>query len=200
MRVAFRDRARLVDEGHRLSVAVNVATPSLSDVEFPNVVARLIAEFDVDPQGVILEVTESTMMGDSARTRLVLADLDEIGVGIAIDDFGTGYSSLSHLSTLPVDEVKIDRSFVMDMAVDERLAKIVTSTTGLVHSLGLRVVAEGIENRGTWDLLTQAGCDVAQGFYIAKPMGFTDLGAWLNAGAEFVGDSGPRLPGLAAAD
>ena len=161
---------------------------SLGDPEFPDTVARLIGEHDVDPQAVTLEVTESTMMADSARSRVVLAALDEIGVNLAIDDFGTGYSSLAHLSSLPVDEVKIDRSFVMDMSANERFAKIVTSTTGLVHSLGLRVVAEGVENRGTWELLRQAGCDVAQGYFVSRPLGYTDLHAWLESGAPLQGE------------
>ena len=193
LRVAFRDRGRLRADGHPLGIAVNIAASSLNDPDFPDLVARLIGEYDVDPQAVTLEVTETTMMADSARARLVLSSLDEIGVTLSIDDFGTGYSSLAYLSSLPVDEVKIDRSFVMDMAVDERLAKIVTSTAGLVHSLGLRVVAEGVENRGTWDLLREAGCDMAQGYYVGRPLGFTDLSAWLTAGSVFQGDTGPRL-------
>ena len=193
LRTAFRDIMRLRNDGHRISVAVNIAASSLTDEEFPDLVARLIGEYDVDPQAVTLEVTETTMMTDSARARLVLNALDELGVALAIDDFGTGYSSLSYLSSLPVDEVKIDRSFVMDMAVDERLAKIVTSTTALVHSLGMRVVAEGVENRGTWDLLREAGCDVAQGYYLGRPMSFTDLSAWLASGAVPLGDAGPRI-------
>jgi diguanylate cyclase (GGDEF)-like protein len=201
LRTAFRDVMRLRADGHRLSVAVNIAASSLTDEDFPDFVARLIGEYDVDPQAVTLEVTETTMMTDSARARLVLNALDELGVALAIDDFGTGYSSLRYLSSLPVDEVKIDRSFVMDMAVDERLAKIVTSTTALVHSLGLKVVAEGVENRGTWELLKEAGCDIAQGYYLARPMPFTDLSAWLTSGAEPVGDGGPRLTtGGVAAD
>ena len=193
LRTAFRDLNRLRADGHRISMAVNIAASSLNDEEFPDLVARLIGECDVDPQAVTLEVTEGTMMNDSARARLVLGALDELGVSLSIDDFGTGYSSLSYLSSLPVDEVKIDRSFVMDMAVDERLAKIVGSTTGLVHSLGMLVVAEGVENRGTWLLLRDAGCDVAQGFYLARPMGFTDLSAWLAAGSMPNGDSGSRM-------
>ncbi|MBI5158112.1 MAG: EAL domain-containing protein [Acidimicrobiia bacterium] len=200
LRVAFRDRGRLRSDGHQLGVAVNIAASSLNDPEFPDLVARLIGEYDVDPQAVTLEVTETTMMADSARARLVLSSLDEIGVTLSIDDFGTGYSSLAYLSSLPVDEVKIDRSFVMDMAVDERLAKIVTSTTGLVHSLGMRVVAEGVENRGTWDLLREAGCDMAQGYYVARPLGFTDLSAWLAAGRVFQGDTGPRIASGMAGD
>jgi len=193
LRNSFRDITRLRADGHALSVAVNISSSSLNDEEFPDLVARLIGEYDVDPQAVTLEVTETTMMNDSARARLVLAALDELGVSLSIDDFGTGYSSFSYLSTLPVDEVKIDRSFVMDMAVDERLAKIVGSMTLLVHSLGLQVVAEGAENRGTWNLLREEGCDVAQGFYLARPMGFTDLSAWLASGSVPAGDSAARM-------
>jgi diguanylate cyclase (GGDEF)-like protein len=193
LRTAFRDVMRLRGDGHKISVSVNIAAASLTDDEFPDLVARLIGENDVDPQAVTLEVTETTMMTDSARARLVLNALDELGVKLAIDDFGTGYSSLAYLSSLPVDEVKIDRSFVMDMAVDQRLAKIVTSTTSLVHSLGLVVVAEGVENHGTWDLLKAAGCDVAQGYYLGRPMPFTDLSAWLASGAAPMGDGGPRV-------
>lgn len=193
LRTAFRDVMRLRNEGHKISVSVNIAAASLTDEEFPDLIARLIGENDVDPQAVTLEVTETTMMTDSARARLVLNALDELGVKLAIDDFGTGYSSLSYLSSLPVDEVKIDRSFVMDMAVDQRLAKIVTSTTSLVHSLGLVVVAEGVENRGTWELLRAAGCDIAQGYYLGRPMSFTDLSAWLSSGAAPLGDGGPRV-------
>jgi len=193
LRTAFRDVMRLRSDGHKVSVAVNIAASSLTDEEFPDLVARLMGENDVDPQAVTLEVTETTMMTDSARARLVLNSLDELGVSLAIDDFGTGYSSLAYLSNLPVDVVKIDRTFVMDMAVDERLAKIVTSTTALAHSLGLTVVAEGVENRGTWDLLQEAGCDVAQGYYLGRPMPFTDLSAWLASGATPLGDAGPRV-------
>lgn len=193
LRTAFRDVMRLRSDGHKISVSVNVAASSLIDEEFPDLVARLIGESDVDPQAVTLEVTETTMMTDSARARLVLNALDELGVKLAIDDFGSGYSSLAYLSSLPVDEVKIDRSFVMDMAVDQRLAKIVISTSNLVHSLGLVVVAEGVENRGTWELLKEAGCDIAQGYYLSRPMSFTDLSAWLAAGAKPLGDGGPRV-------
>jgi EAL domain-containing protein (putative c-di-GMP-specific phosphodiesterase class I) len=145
---------------------------------------------------LILEVTETLMMTDTARSRLIIGALHELGVNLAIDDYGTGYSSLTYLSSLPVSEVKIDRSFVMDMAVDERLAKIVSSTTALVHSLGKKVVAEGVENAATWELLREAGCDIAQGYYLARPMGFTELRAWLDAGGHPAGDAGLRfMPG-----
>jgi diguanylate cyclase (GGDEF)-like protein len=192
LRTAFRDAVRLRDEGHPLTIAVNIAANSLGDPGFPDLLAQLIGETDVDPQTVILEVTESTVMTDSPRARMVLEALDELGVELSIDDFGTGYSSLAHLSNLPVDEVKVDRSFVTGMAADPRLASIVTSTTALGHALGLRVVAEGVEHRAVWALLRDAGCDLAQGYYIARPMPFTDLGAWLEVGGVADGERGPR--------
>jgi diguanylate cyclase (GGDEF)-like protein len=192
LRTAFRDSVRLRSEGQEISVAVNVAPSLLVDLEFPDLLAQLVGESAVDPRTVVLEVTESTMMTDSAKARSVLEALDEIGVELSIDDFGTGYSSLAYLSTLPVDELKIDRSFVMGMAVDERLASIVTSTIALGHALGLRVVAEGVENRGTWDLLREAGCDLAQGYHVSRPMPFTDLLAWVESGGIADGERGPR--------
>jgi diguanylate cyclase (GGDEF)-like protein len=192
LRTALRDIGRLRANGVGISVAVNIAASSLTDDDFPGLVERLLSQFDVPPQSLVLEVTETTMMTDTARSRRVISALSEIGVGLAIDDYGTGYSSLTYLSNLPVGEVKIDRSFVMEMAVDERLAKIVSSTTALVHSLGKKVVAEGVENGATWQLLEEAGCDIAQGYYLARPMPFADLRAWLAAGAPPAGDTGPR--------
>ncbi|MEE9582800.1 MAG: EAL domain-containing protein, partial [Acidimicrobiia bacterium] len=132
------------------------------------------------------------------RARLVLTAVADLGVGLSIDDYGTGYSSLTYLSTLPVHEVKIDRSFVTDMAVDERLSKIVSSTVSLVHSLDKKVVAEGIENAATWALLLEAGCDIAQGYYLARPMPFAELLAWLDDGSVPKGDVGLKVePGTA---
>ena len=197
MRTALRDVARLWDIGKKITVAVNIAAPSLADEEFPGFVTRLLDEYGVSPQALTLEVTETTMMTESARARLVLSALADLGVGLSIDDYGTGYSSLTYLSTLPVHEVKIDRSFVTDMAMDERLSKIVSSTISLVHSLDKRVVAEGIENAATWALLNEAGCDIAQGYYLAKPMSFADLLVWLDDGGVPKGDVGLKLePGI----
>ncbi len=197
MRTALRDVARLWDTGKKITVAVNIAAPSLADEEFPGYVTRLLDEYGVSPQALTLEVTETTMMTESARARLVLTALADLGVGLSIDDYGTGYSSLTYLSTLPVHEVKIDRSFVTDMAMDERLSKIVSSTISLVHSLDKTVVAEGIENAATWALLDEAGCDIAQGYYLARPMPFADLLAWLDDGGVPKGDAGLKLePGI----
>jgi len=193
LRVALRDQKRMRFDGRRLGVAINVAATSLQDDDFTTMVSRVLHEFDAEPQTVTFEVTETTMMTDSARARLVLAELDEMGLRLSIDDFGTGYSSLSYLSSLPVDEVKIDRSFVMRMAMNERQAKIVTSTTALVHSLDLSVVAEGVENETTWGLLEDAGCDVAQGFYLGRPMPIGELVSWIDAGAVPVGERDTRV-------
>ncbi len=200
LRTALRDIARLHAGGIEIDVSVNIATSSLTDEEFPELIDRLLGEYGVPPQSLVLEVTETTMMTDSAKARLVVAALDELGVGLSLDDFGTGYSSLAYLSGLPIDEVKIDRSFVMDMAVDERLAKIVASTTALVHSLGKRVVVEGVENRATWNLAAEADCDLAQGYYLSRPMPFPNLRAWLDAGAVPAGDVGPRISRSASLD
>jgi diguanylate cyclase (GGDEF)-like protein len=188
LHTALRDLKRLHRAGFQIGVAVNIAASSLVDAEFPEFVERLLAEHDMSPHFLTLEVTETTMMTDSARARMVLAGLDELGVELSIDDYGTGYSSLAYLSDLPIREVKVDRSFVTDMAVDERLAKIVSSTTSLVHSLGKKVVAEGVESRVTWDLLAAAGCDIAQGYYLSRPIPLGDMLAWLEAGGIPVGE------------
>jgi diguanylate cyclase (GGDEF)-like protein len=198
LRTALRDIGRLGDAGIGMHVSVNIAASSLADEEFPGVVARLLDEYDVSPQSLILEVTETTMMTDSARARLVLGAIADLGVGLSIDDYGTGYSSLTYIASLPAHEVKIDRSFVTDMAIDERLANIVSSTTALVHSLGKKVVAEGVENAATWSLLSDAGCDIVQGYYLARPMFFPELRAWLDGGAIPEGDVAARVtPGVA---
>ena len=120
-------------------------------------------------------------MADTERTMDVLARLAALGVHLAVDDFGSGYSSLAYLKKLPVDELKIDKGFVREMATDETDAAIVASTVGMGHALGLRVVAEGIEDRATWEALAAMGCDVAQGYYLARPLPPDALAHWLQA-------------------
>ena len=121
------------------------------------------------------------MVSDSGRSNAVLDALSDIGVGLSIDDFGTGYSSLSHLKQVPIDEIKIDRSFVMGMNEDANDFMIVRATVELGQNLGLRVVAEGVEDRETFDRLADFGCDEAQGYYIARPMPAEEFGHWLSA-------------------
>jgi diguanylate cyclase len=140
---ALRQAAGWHRAGHHLSVAVNVSTRSLLDASFPDQVAGRLAHWEVPAGWLVLEVTESAVMADPALALDVLGRLHALGVGLAVDDFGTGYSSMSYLKALPVDELKVGRSFVGHMATSNSDAVIVRSTIDLGHNLGLRVVAEG---------------------------------------------------------
>jgi len=143
----------------------------------------------VPAERLILEITESTIMADPQRALGVLTRLSEMGIRLSIDDFGVGYSSLSYLKRLPVDEIKIDRSFVAQMADDEDDAFIVRSTIDLGRNLGLSVVAEGVETEAVWNELSELGCDYAQGWFLGRPMPAADLGDWLRANAPQVHDA-----------
>jgi len=164
-----------------LRVAVNLSSRSLLDVELPADVARLLAKWELDGEALELEITETTIMADPLRAAAVLARLNELGVRIAIDDFGTGYSSLAYLSGLPVDEIKIDRSFVTTMTESASHAVIVRSTIDLGRNLGLDVVAEGVETAEVREALRNLGCDAAQGYFLSRPVPPADLAEWLRA-------------------
>jgi len=168
------------DAGISTTVAVNLSTRSLHDPELARNVARLIRMCAVAPTWLEVEITESVIMENPDRALNTLTHLHDLGVRIGIDDFGTGYSSLAYLKRLPADEIKIDRSFVKDMTSNESDAVIVRSVIDLGHNLGLRVVAEGVESRETWDMLAAMGCDVAQGYYLSPPFPAEELGSWLN--------------------
>ena len=150
--------------GLDLHVAVNLAVQNLLDLRTPRQVADLLDRHALPAQALTLEVTESLMLHDPQRAGEVLADLADLGLGLALDDFGTGYSSLEHLKRLPVNELKIDKSFVMTMDRDAADRAIVASTSALGRSLGLRVVAEGVESAASGSVLAAIGCDLAQGF------------------------------------
>ena len=167
------------EAGHQTAIAVNLSTRSLHDPQFADDVTRLIRSCAVSPSWLKMEITESVIMENPDRVLRVLTRLHDLGVRIGIDDFGTGYSSLAYLKRLPVDEIKIDRSFVQDMTSNESDAVIVRSVIDLGHNLGLCVVAEGVENRETWDMLAAMGCDVAQGFYLSRPLPPDELDIWL---------------------
>jgi diguanylate cyclase (GGDEF)-like protein len=156
--------------GLDLHVAVNLTIPDLLDLELPDRIAALLEETGVRPSQLELEITESTILADPFRVRQVLNRLNEMGLRLAIDDFGTGYSSLAYLKRLPVQTIKIDRSFVMEMCTDASDATIVRSTIDLGRNLGLDIVAEGIETQEVWDALRALGCTLAQGYLIGKPM------------------------------
>jgi diguanylate cyclase (GGDEF)-like protein len=167
--------------GVRLPIAVNVSPRSMLDVQFPDEIAGLLDAWDVPPGYITMELTESSLLTDSGRSIGVLDRLAKVGVSLSIDDFGTGYSSMKYLRRLPIDELKIDRSFVMQMLVDSNDFTIVHATAALGKNLGLRVVAEGVEDRDTFDKLAEMGCDEAQGYYIARPMSAVEFTRWLSA-------------------
>ncbi len=168
------------EQGTPMGVAVNVPAASLLDEEFPGFVAGQLALRRLPPQTLQVEITEETLMGDRGRAREVLTTLRGLGVQIAVDDFGTGYSSLAYLRELPIDELKLDRSFVFPMAGDARAAALVESTINLAHSLGLRMVAEGVEDRPTYSELSRYGCDQIQGFYISRPVPAAEFDHWMS--------------------
>jgi diguanylate cyclase (GGDEF)-like protein len=169
------------NNGLELSVAVNVSGRDLVDSRFVDEVGKALAEHGTDPESLHLEITEGTLLHDRSRAESVLGRLSELGVRIAVDDFGTGYSSLGHLKRLPVDILKIDKSFIISMASEPGDAAIVRSTIDLAHSLDLTVVAEGVETREAQLQLEALGCDVAQGFGISRPLPAQDLDEWLAA-------------------
>jgi EAL domain-containing protein (putative c-di-GMP-specific phosphodiesterase class I) len=167
--------------GFDIPVAVNLSMHSLQDEQLPASVARVLESANLPPSLLVVEITESTLMQDAVRTLAILERLRATGIRVAIDDFGTGHSSLSYLKRLAVDEVKIDRGFVCDIATDETDYIIVRSTVDLAHSLGLRVVAEGVENQITASLLAELACDQGQGFHMSPPLRGDEVVAWASA-------------------
>jgi diguanylate cyclase (GGDEF)-like protein len=187
--------------GLELAVAVNLSALDLLDSELPTFISGLLSEAGLPPSKLVLEITESAVMKDAAYAQKVLRDLKNRGVALAIDDFGTGYSSLAHLKRLPVDELKIDKSFVQNLtesATDDLV--IVRSTIELGHNMGLIVIAEGVETVESWDILKRLGCDMAQGYYMSPPLPADKFSEWFGTsqwgGAAF---PSPRLRGEGAA-
>jgi diguanylate cyclase (GGDEF)-like protein len=173
-------QCRLWEEaGQHLSVAVNLSARSLLDADLVDDIARALADSGVEASKLVLEITETSVMSDAEYAMQILNRLSAMGVTLAMDDFGTGYSSLSYLKRLPVDEVKIDKSFVLNMQHDENDAVIVRSIIDLARNLGLRVVAEGVETTSTWAALLDMGCDIAQGYVISRPLPAEQFSVWL---------------------
>jgi EAL domain-containing protein (putative c-di-GMP-specific phosphodiesterase class I) len=169
-----------LDRGHRLPVAVNVSSRCLMDRRLPDAVADLLQRAAVPADSLCLEVTESSLMTDPELAMAILARLRALGVRTSIDDFGAGYSSMTYLKYLPVDELKIDRSFVGDMCTDPRNSMLVQAAIDLGHTFGLEVVAEGIEDVQTYAALQRLGCDVAQGYYFARPLPADAFADWFD--------------------
>jgi EAL domain-containing protein (putative c-di-GMP-specific phosphodiesterase class I) len=173
-------------------VAVNLAGPNVTDASLPSAIQDMLDRSEIAPQRLELEISESTVMTDSARAEEVLDRFGAMGVRLSLDDFGTGHSSLGYLRRLPLDRVKIDRSFVMGMTRHEDDAEIVRWTIDLARSLGLEAVAEGVETDEIQDTLTMLGCPSAQGFHISRPVPADDFLAWaLAEGRDHVLDDVP---------
>ncbi|HFC54165.1 MAG TPA: EAL domain-containing protein [Gammaproteobacteria bacterium] len=166
-------------QGHNITVSVNLSVHNLLDKDLTGQVRRLLKKWKVPPQRLVLEITESNLMLEPEVALATLEKLQEMDVALSVDDFGTGYSSLAYLKTLPVSELKIDRSFVREMMQGESDAKIVHLIANLSHNLGLTVVAEGVEDEATWDKIAELGCDVVQGYYICKPLSAKEFSAWM---------------------
>jgi len=184
---ALQQQARWRKAGTDISVAVNLSAHDLRDNSLPETVAELLATTGTPPEKLTLEVTESAMMSDLSNAAALLSRIKEMGVGIAIDDFGTGFSSLSYLKKLPVRELKIDKSFVINMNNDENDAMIVHSTIDLAHNLGLSVVAEGVENQESLERLHAQGCDFIQGYHLCRPVPPDQLERWLREQHQAIG-------------
>jgi EAL domain-containing protein (putative c-di-GMP-specific phosphodiesterase class I) len=167
---ALRQVRTWQEAGIDLSVAVNLSVRHLTDMSLPDRIAVALERWGVAPSKLVIEVTESSIMTDPKRAAVVLQQLRRIGVEVSIDDYGTGHASLNYLKQFDIDELKIDRSFIMNLDINSSDAIIVASTVELGHNLGLRIVAEGIEDGDTLAWLAGLGCDVAQGYHIGRPM------------------------------
>jgi diguanylate cyclase (GGDEF)-like protein len=178
LREAMRQAYAWHRTGLDLSIAVNLSAKNLQNTELTDQLGRLLSSSGMPADKLVLEVTESAIMTDEPRVKDLLVRLSEQGVEIAIDDFGTGYSSFANLRRLPVSEIKIDKSFVLNMVSSEEDRMIVSSIVELGHNLGLSVVAEGVENDSTWDVLAGMHCDLAQGYYLSRPLPAAALLDW----------------------
>ncbi len=167
--------------GYSIPVSVNLSLKNLHDLDFPNDVAVLLKKWQMDPDMLLLEITESSIIVDQERVGKVITELKRMGLHLSIDDFGTGYSSISYLKQFPAKEIKIDKSFIIDMLNNEDNAVIVKSTIEMVHNIGRKVVAEGVEDEDTLQFLTELGCDIIQGFHLCRPLPNNELQDWLSS-------------------
>lgn len=183
--VALRQCLRYQKVNPDFKVAVNIAPVLLTNRSVIEIVSNATKIWSVKPSSLILEVTEGGMMINPQKSLDILNEFHQLGFGISIDDFGTGYSSLAYLKDLPADELKIDKSFVTNMISEQKDVSIVKAAIDLGHTLGMKVVAEGVENEETFDLLSGMGCDYAQGYYMAKPMPCDEVICWMNESKWF---------------
>jgi len=176
---SLKNYSKLASVLPNIQLSVNITAKDLSSESFPEIVAGLLAAWNVPANILILEITENALIVDTEHVLSIISRLSNIGVKLSIDDFGTGYSSLNYLRQLNVNELKIDRSFVMDMMEDENDKIIVRAVTSLAHDLNLIVTAEGVENEGSLRELKKYKCDIAQGYYFSKPLNMDDILQWI---------------------
>jgi diguanylate cyclase (GGDEF)-like protein len=188
------------DSGRPMTIAVNLSASSMVDTDLPEQVATLLTTRNLPPSALQLEITEDFLMADRDRAKSVLTRLRGHGIHISVDDFGTGYSSLSYLRDLPIDELKLDRSFILPMVDDPRAAALVASTITFAHGLDLLIVAEGVENDIAYAELTRLGCDQAQGYYMCGPVPAADLDRWLDRPTSGAPSAPPKPIRSAALD
>jgi EAL domain-containing protein (putative c-di-GMP-specific phosphodiesterase class I) len=184
LRMALLEMTRLDANGHRLNMSVNISRLDLEEARLPIDLAALLEEFAIDPQRLTLEITETSLGEYPLRARVRISQLRALGVRVSIDDFGVGYSSMSQLLELPVDELKIDKSFVLALAKDARASAVIHSTIELARALRISVVAEGVEDEESFRTLRALGADVAQGHFIARPLTSEELDAVLTHPTE----------------
>lgn len=177
---AIRQCARWRRDGYPINMAVNLSARNLQDNHLPVFVRNLLDSWGMRPEWLVLEITESAIMSNPLAAKETLQALDEMGISLSIDDFGTGHSSLAYIKQLPVDEIKIDKSFVTEMTEDENDAVIVRATIDLAHNLGLKVTAEGVEDKESYDTLEILGCDQVQGYYMSRALEPDKLKKWMN--------------------
>lgn len=188
LKQAFRDCAEWHQHNHNVKISVNLSAKDLQDPELPDLIAGVAASAGIQPEWIMLEITEGSVMNDPESALGIIERLNRMGYQFSIDDFGTGYSSLAYLKKMPLTELKIDKSFVMDILTSENDAVIVKAIINLAHTLGLQVTAEGVESEAILNTLNQYGCDIAQGYHLSKPLSVDEFNTWLgtyqNTGAE----------------
>ncbi len=185
--LACRQCAQWRLDGMPLTVSVNLWVGDLLDEQLPTYVLATLGGHRLPPSALVLEVTEETLMADPEQAVRTMSALHAVGIGLSIDDYGTGYSSLAYLRDLPVDELKLDRSFLRDLTPGSRAAAIVRSTTDLAHALGLRLVAEGVCDATALQLLYDNACDLAQGNYLTPPLPADQVTTWLRSHRQGIG-------------
>jgi EAL domain-containing protein (putative c-di-GMP-specific phosphodiesterase class I) len=178
---AMQQQAAWIKKKYRINIAINLSARNLMEPDLISSITASLKKHDVSPADFTLEITESAVMRQPDKALQTIHDLKAMGFSLSLDDYGTGYTSLSYLKEMPVDELKIDQSFIFNCLKSEMDCAIVQSTIALVSTLGLKVVAEGIESKAVWERLKEMGCDKGQGYFIARPMPPEDFSQWLDS-------------------